>query len=248
MSRSRVIPFSGIFNFRDLGGYPTVDGRTTRWGKLYRSDVAHDALSPEDLTLLRSLGVVTTLDLRSPAEVERTTSALRGDPTIRYVNTSVLSNDGLNEKRDEASLDDEYLARRYLHYLDVGAEAFAQAFAELSVDENYPLVFNCFLGKDRTGVLAALVLSCLEVERSAIVDDYALTAARVPLIVEKLRSDPVYRDTIDRTHPIVLGATSETMTRFLDEVDRRFGGAGDWALSVGVPQWQLDQMRRFLIE
>ncbi|MCU1362788.1 MAG: protein tyrosine/serine phosphatase [Acidimicrobiaceae bacterium] len=200
------------------------------------------------MALLRSLGVATVVDLRSPSEVARTGSAFRGDPFIRFVNSSVLSSDVLNEPRDEESMDDQYLARRYLHYLEVGGDAFTRAFEEMSHEENYPLVFNCFFGKDRTGVLAALVLSCLGVERSSVVDDYALTATRVPLIVERLRTDPLYRDTVERTNPVVFSATTATMSRFLDEVDQRFGGARGWALGAGVSRRQLDRISHLLLE
>jgi protein tyrosine/serine phosphatase len=205
-------------------------------------------MTPADLELLRSLGVATVIDLRSPVEVERTVSALRADPSIRYVNTSVLSNDGLMERREESTFDEGYLARRYLHYLDVGGDAFMRAFAEMAVSENYPLVFNCFLGKDRTGVLAALVLSCLGVQRDEIIEDYALTSTRVPFIVEKLRSDPVYRDTIDRTDPIVLDANALTMTNFLEQIEQRYSGARNWALGAGVASGQLDRMSELLLE
>jgi protein-tyrosine phosphatase len=200
------------------------------------------------MELLRSLGIATVIDLRSPVEVERTGSALRAETSIRFVNTSVLSNDGLIERRDASSFDDEYLTRRYLHYLDVGKNAFTGAFSEMAISENYPIVFNCFLGKDRTGVLAALVLSCLGVERDDVVRDYVLTAARVPLIVEKLRNDPVYRDTIDRTDPIMLDANEHTMTNFLNELDVRYGGAREWALRSGVRDDQLKRLSEFLLE
>ncbi len=247
MTTSRLIPFREVLNFRDLGGYRTSDGRTTRWGRLFRSDVGQP-LSPEDRELLRSLGIATVVDLRSPVEVERTASALRADPMIRYVNTSVLSNDGLIERQEESSFDEGYLARRYLHYLDVGRDAFSTAFAEMAAAENYPLVFNCFLGKDRTGVLAALVLSSLGVERDDIVEDYALTATRVPLIVEKLRNDPVHRNAIERTDPIVLDANALTMTTFLRDLDEHFGGARSWALAAGVSSDELDRMSELLLE
>ncbi|MGP8009009.1 MAG: tyrosine-protein phosphatase, partial [Acidimicrobiales bacterium] len=127
-------------------------------------------------------------------------------------------------------------------------DAFTRAFSELAAVENYPLVFNCFLGKDRTGVLAALVLSCLGVERENIVEDYAFTATRVPFIVEKLRRDPVYRDAIDRTDPVVLAASETTMTRFLEELDRRYGDARGWALSAGVKPDELERLIELLLE
>jgi protein-tyrosine phosphatase len=247
VAMSRLVPFSEVLNFRDLGGYRAVDGRETRWGRLFRSDVAH-SLSEEDLDVLRDLGIVTVIDLRSALEIERTVSALRRDGSIRFVNASVLTNDGLSERREEATLDESYLTRRYLQYLDVGAGAFVDAFAEMAVAENYPLVFNCFLGKDRTGVLAALVLSCLGIERDCIIEDYAFTATRVPFIVDVLRRDPVYRETIDRTDPILLGATDTTMSSFLNEIDRLYGGARSWALTAGVPQKHLDQLDELLLE
>jgi protein-tyrosine phosphatase len=243
----RLVPFSEILNFRDLGGYRTEDGRSTRWGRLFRSDVGQPLIDT-DLELLSSLGIATVIDLRSPVEVERTASALRADTTIRYVNTSVLSNDGLVERRGESGFDEGYLARRYLHYLEVGSGAFTRAFAEMAVGDNYPLVFNCFLGKDRTGVLAALVLDCLGVERSEIVEDYALTSTRVPLIVKKLRSDPTYRDSIDRTDPVMLGANAVTMIDFLEGLEQRFGGARQWALGAGVSEGELDSMSELLLE
>ena len=123
----------------------------------------------------------------------------------------------------------------------------AHALKEMAKEENYPLVFNCFLGKDRTGVLAALVLSCVGVERSAIVEDYAFTATRVPLILEKLRRDPAHRDTIDQTDPVLLAANEMTMSRFLDEVERRYGGARAWVRSVGVSQASLDALSDLLL-
>jgi protein tyrosine/serine phosphatase len=152
------------------------------------------------------------------------------------------------EERVDGSLTSDYLVNRYLFYLDTGAPAMVHALDEMGKEENYPLVFNCFFGKDRTGVLAALVLSCVGVEHDAVVEDYAFTATRVPLILEKLRRDPVHRDTIDQTDPVLLAANEMTMSRFLDEVDRRFGGARAWAQSAGVPRESLDALRDLLLD
>ena len=69
--RDRLVPLSGAFNFRDLGGYPTADGRVTRWGTLFRSDTLHE-LTVADVDLLRSLGLATIIDLRTSRELERT--------------------------------------------------------------------------------------------------------------------------------------------------------------------------------
>jgi protein-tyrosine phosphatase len=246
VNQPRLIPFDEVLNFRDLGGYPTSDGRVTRWRRLYRSNVLHD-LSVEDLELFQSLGIVTVVDLRSPGEVERTGYGLLADEPIRFVNSSVLSNAALEERID-GSLTSDYLVKRYQFYLETGAAAMAHALEEMAKEENYPLVFNCFFGKDRTGVLAALVLSCVGVDREAVIEDYAFTATRVPLILEKMRQDPVHRDTIDQTDPMLLAANEMTMSRFLDEVDRRYGGARAWAEGVGVSRSTLDALSDRLLE
>lgn len=242
----RIIPFAGASNFRDLGGYHASDGRVTRWGRLYRSDALQD-LTENDVVLLRSLGIVTVVDLRSAAEVERTGRGLLAGESIRFVNPSVLRND-VEEKRLASELDEDYLSQRYLQYLEEGGPAFVRAFEEMAIIENYPMVFNCFFGKDRTGVLAALVLSCLGVDDQTIVDDYALTTTRMQFIIEKLQGDPVYRETIERAHPLVLAANAATMSQFLRNLNSHFGGARSWALSAGALPHQLDRLSDALLE
>jgi protein-tyrosine phosphatase len=234
----RIVPFAGIFNFRDLGGYPTDDGRATRWGRLYRSDALHE-MTADDLKLFRRLGIASIVDLRNPDEVARTGRGLLARETIHFVNPSVLPT-AIGERADASVMGDDYLFERYLHYLEVGREAYARAIQEMSKRENYPMVFNCFFGKDRTGVLASIVLRCLGVKREAIIDDYVMTSTRVDLILERLRRDPVHRDAIDQSDPVLFSAEAATMSKFLDELERCHGGARAWVLSSGVTSRQLD--------
>jgi protein-tyrosine phosphatase len=242
----RIVPFASVFNFRDLGGYPTDDGRSTRWGRLFRSDALHD-MTVDDLELFRQLGVASIIDLRNPDEVARTGRGLLGLETIHFVNPSVLSTS--NEERVDASdLGVDYLYERYLHYLDVGREAFVRAIQEMAKRENYPMVFNCFFGKDRTGVLASLLLRCIGVRRQAVIDDYVLTSTRVDLILERLRRDPVNRDAIEQSDPVLFGAEASTMSKFLHELERRHGGAREWFLRSGVSTRELDVLVEVLLE
>jgi len=227
------VPFTGVLNFRDLGGYRSSDGRTTRWERLYRSDALHD-LSESDLALFRRLGIATVVDLRNASEVERTGRGLLATESIRFVNAPVSAGTDVRASRDGELLGPDYLATRYLEYLDVGGSALVQALEEMTDVEKYPMVFNCFFGKDRTGVLAALVLGCLGVSSHDIVRDYAVTASRVPLILDKLRLDPLYRETLERTNPLVLAAEDATISTFLFELDVRYGGAQAWAQHAGL--------------
>jgi len=193
-SPTRLLPLIGAYNFRDLGGYPTVDGRFTRWGRLYRSDTLHE-LTGDDLELLRGIGLTSVIDLRTKGEVERSGRGVLGSEPIRYLNVSILPEEGGENQAAPATRIDA-VSGRYLSYLEVGKSAFVESFAVMADPDNYPLVFHCQAGKDRTGVLAALLLSCLGVGRPAIVDDYVLTATRMDLILARLRRDPYFADRI----------------------------------------------------
>jgi protein-tyrosine phosphatase len=242
---TRLLPLVGAYNFRDLGGYPTTDGRYTRWSHLYRSDTLAE-LTGEDLQMLREIGIASVIDLRTAKEVERTGIGVLGGEPIRYVNLSVLPEAG-GEQQAAPVNEIGDVAERYLSYLEVGKSAFVESFAVMSDAESYPLVFHCHAGKDRTGVLSALVLGCVGVERSAIVDDYALTATRLDLILGRLRRDPYYADRMNEMPPSVFVVEASTMESFLDGLEERHGGAREWALGAGIPAAQLEALQRLLV-
>ena len=104
-----------------------------------------------------------------------------GAEAADYFHLSVIDEDGGESSGIPAPID-ESLANRYLWYLEIGRGAFARAIGILADAANYPIVFHCAAGKDRTGVLAALILDIVGVERRAIVEDYVLTASRMDAI------------------------------------------------------------------
>lgn len=242
---ARLVPFEGVLNFRDLGGYLSDDGRRTRWRRLYRSNALHD-LTESDLAVFRSLGVATIVDLRSASEIEYTGRGLLDHEAVHFVHAPVFSDYPSDESRPV--IDEGYLSRRYLEYLERGAPAFVRVIEEMTNPERYPLVVNCFLGKDRTGVVTALVLSCLGVERSAVVKEYVLTDARVPLMVEKLLGDPRLRDEVAHENPLLLGAPAAAMANFLAAMDDRYGGPVAWARQAGVSSERIAQLRDLLLD
>jgi protein-tyrosine phosphatase len=243
----RIVAFAQVHNFRDLGGYQTDDGHSTRWGQLFRSDAMHD-LTESDLEVLRKLGIVTIVDLRNADEVRRVGRGLLANEPARFINAPVLAGAMMEERGGDVEFDDDYLATRYMQYLQGGGVAFVRALREMTVADNYPLIFNCFFGKDRTGVLAALVLGCLGVSREQIIADYAITASRVPFIVKKLSRDPAHKETIERTDARLLAADERTMTSFLDRLERDYGGALSWALSSGISSARLHVLSETLLE
>jgi rhodanese-related sulfurtransferase len=242
----RLVPLDGAFNFRDLGGYRGAGGWQTRWGRLFRSDTLHE-LTSSDVDRLRSMGLATVVDLRTPRELERTGRGLLGPEPIGYRHLSVIGyGDAEGEAMAGPSVDD--LSARYLWYLEVGAAALAEALTLLGDPANYPLVFHCAAGKDRTGVLAALVLELLGVEPEVIVADYVITADRMELILGRYRSDPAFEARMATVPASRFSVVAATMEGFLDVLHRRFGGAEGWATASGVSPVSVARMRDVLLE
>jgi hypothetical protein len=244
-SPSRLLPLVGAYNFRDLGGYPTVDGGLTRWGRLFRSDTLHE-LREADLKILRDIGLRTVIDLRTPTEVAQTGRGLLEHEPVSYLHLSVI------QEREAAgplppSLADIDLADMYVQWLDSAREPLVRALSTVADPARFPLVFHCAAGKDRTGVLAALTLDIVGVDRQVIVEDYVLTAERIDLIRARQRLDP---ETAQRMAdaPQIFDAEARTMTVFLDVLHDRHGGGREWALTAGVPAEALDTMTTLLVD
>jgi protein tyrosine/serine phosphatase len=241
-----LVPLVGALNFRDLGGYPTDDGRQVRSRQLFRSDTLSD-LSDEDLVVLADIGLATIIDLRTPTEVEREGRGPLENHPINYINLSVLPEESGETVAAPPPMD-AHPGERYLWYLEVGKTALATALQMTTEDEAYPLVFHCAAGKDRTGVLAALVLGCLGVRSESIVEDYAETEHRIDEIVDRLRRIPAHAKNLAAIPPERLRVQRQTMEVFLEGLEKRHGGAIEWALEVGIPAEALERMREHHLE
>ena len=230
----RHLRLEGCFNFRDLGGYATGDGRTIRPRTLFRADGPH-ALTAADTAVLGALGLVTLIDLRTGAEAgQRGTyaSALR-DVTAHHLPLI----DVLPETDDLPRwIDPAVVARRYRTMLDDATPAIATLLALLSDARAYPAVFHCSAGKDRTGIVAALVLGLLGVPDDTIVGDYALSRDAMHRLIAHLHEQyPDATDRLDQVAPAMVAAEPEAMAQFIASVRVDFGSFAGYAAAVGVP-------------
>jgi protein-tyrosine phosphatase len=174
VAADRRVPFEGVTNFRDLGGYRTRSGARVRWGLVFRADALH-GLSARDLGLYDRLGLRAVYDLRG--ELERTE---RPNPVPSHPLTIIGRPAGTDPPAavpGTTGADGE----RILHDLYIGLIEHAtlqigELFTALATDDGLPAVFHCHAGKDRTGLVAALLLEALGVERDLVLDDYELTA------------------------------------------------------------------------
>jgi hypothetical protein len=249
----RLVPLVGSFNFRDLGGYPGLDGRLTRWGRLFRSDALHE-LTDADVARLRAMGLRTVVDLRTERELHSSGRGPLGQEPVSFHHLAVVQ-EGV---RGTVTADAEALAapappgddlaERYLWYLDVGRGSLVEALTLLGDSDRYPLVFHCAAGKDRTGVLAALVLELVGVDREVIVADYVITAERLRFIMDRWRADPQFAERMAKVPASRFSVEAPTMEGFLDGLAGRHGGARSWALEAGVPPEVLDRLVAQVLE
>lgn len=180
---NRVIPLQGGRNFRDLGGYTTVDGRRVLWERLYRSGVM-SYLTDQDHACLRPLDIRVVCDLRTLRERQR-------EP-IRWCSTDVINMQWDDDQHDGVVWDllrsTDFPAWRakaamitlYRNIPSRFEKKYSQLFSCLAAGR-LPLVFGCSAGKDRTGVAAGLILTILGVPRDQVMADFALTDRVVDL-------------------------------------------------------------------
>jgi hypothetical protein len=243
---ARFVALRGAYNFRDLGGLPTVDGRVTRAGVMFRSDALHH-LEADDIEQLVLLGITTIIDLRSAFEVERHGRGALADESIGWVHAPLSNVDATNHTPPPA-LAEGNLGEYYTASLGERTMQLARVIELLASPDQLPAVFHCTAGKDRTGIVAALVLSLVDVEPDAIVDDYALTDPRMPLIVQRLRGPGTDAELAQVLAGSVVRAEAHSMRTFLVALERGYGGGAGWARAAGISDETVARLRELLVD
>ena len=254
---SRVLEWEGCLNVRDLGGLTTDGGGRTRTGALVRADVP-TRLTPAGRASLLDHGIRTMVDLRFANEVARDWDVypfqdLAGDPqavVVAYAN--VPFNTGRDPADDEA-IHNAYRAatsRSELNRLDLDRNrpAIVAAIAAIADAVTGGVLVHCHAGKDRTGIVVALLLSLVGVSDDDIADDYARTAVNLePLIVEWLDSITDDANERDRLRALAMPAR-EAMLDTLDHLRRDYESAETYLRDGGLSNLQMARLRGRLVE
>ncbi len=236
IDESRILQLEGVVNFRDLGGLPTSDGRTIRRGRIFRSDVLY-RLTPGDTIALRPLGIKTVIDLRSSDEVRNYPESPLKTAGLQHYNVPIVT--------DTPVVADTML-EDYLLLLHNVPEGFRAIFGHLARDV-YPLVINCFAGKDRTGLASALILGALGVPDGAIVADYGLSEQHMVRHINLHRASD---DALAHSGPLPswLVATPATMEMTLNAISEEWGSVRGYLEAIGVSIDELRQITNALVE
>jgi protein-tyrosine phosphatase len=236
----RLIALEGCLNFRDLGGYTGEGGRKIGYGRVYRADDL-SKLSPGDIARIGGLGISAVIDLRSADELASAPNPLRGRSGFAYHHIPLL--DGINSAPG-GPVGIESLPELYKSLVVSAQKQIAGVFQVL-LEHKGGTVFHCTAGKDRTGVIAALILGLCGVAEEDIIADYALTYEKMrpffdtmkekareagfPVPEELLRSDPTF------------------MREFLDFLNRHYGGAEAYLLGLGLTLRDLGDFKNRLL-
>ncbi|RKR90645.1 protein tyrosine/serine phosphatase [Micromonospora pisi] len=240
---SRVTTFASIFNFRDVGGYTGLDGRTVRWRRLYRSDSLH-RIEEVDQSVFAELGIRTVIDLRRPHEVTR-------DGRVpAYDGLTYLHIHPEHREWDEVPYEEDlgvarYLANRYRDLAETGAAGIAHAVGTIADEDTAPVVVHCVAGKDRTGVVCALTLSLLGVSDADIAADYALSTEAS----ERFRAwISTHLPTAAPLPRPFYSSPAEAMMLFLTELRQQHGSTEEYLLSAGLTRGQIATLRAHLLD
>jgi protein-tyrosine phosphatase len=242
-NRSRRLAWEGLLNSRDLGGYPTADGRETRWGAVVRSDNL-TPLTDAGRAALMAYGVRSIVDLRRPHEVEEQPNpfAAPGPHGIRYTNIP------LQDPAAPEQAEPETLALIYTAMLDRFATRVAAVMTAIAQAPDGGVLVHCAGGKDRTGLVSALVLSLAGVAPETVAADYALSEKYLrPREEAYLLNGPGERAERERI-VAMYSPKAEVMIETLDYMRRRYGGVEHYMRHAGVTADDVTRIRRRTVQ
>jgi protein-tyrosine phosphatase len=245
----RHLGFKSVSNFRDIGGYSAREGRTVAWRRVFRSG-EFARLTGDDYRILKEeIRLATVIDLRSAGEIERQGKGLLAGADIRYHNVSFIA-DGGDRKADERRFKE--LKNMGEFYVDIirqkdYGKRIIEALEVIAEPANHPLVFHCAVGKDRTGILAAVLLSVLGVEDKDIIEDYSLSGPYMEEMLKNLNNDPGIARAAQALPEYFWKAAPESMTLFLATLRKEYGSVPGYLGYMGCEPSLTERLERALL-
>lgn len=246
---------SGALNFRDLGGLPTEDGRVIRGGRFFRSDSLQQ-VTEEDVTRLeQELGLMFVIDLRGAEESVAEGRGRLDQLPVCHINIplrdfqSLVDVDGPEHLKVPTDAAAESaggpMMPHYVHNLEVDRNMVVAVDLVAKALGYGPTVVHCAFGKDRTGIVTALILRMVGVTEDAVVADYMASSENIERCIARAREIPRYAPFAD----LDVWRCDEGMIRFfLRELQERHGNATEWALGKGITEPAITGLRAVLVE
>lgn len=253
---TRRLKMQGLFNARDLGGFPTQDGGVTKFGVFLRSE-APVGLSEADITYLKDYGVTASMDFRSTGETVTRPSDLA--ELLPYYHRPLFHEaavvGGAPKEKPKPPKDLDW-GKQYIVMAEESRE-WAKKVLTIAAENPGVLLYHCTTGKDRTGLMTCYLLSIAGVEKPDIVADYSVSQIFLEPVYEKIRSGalnmgggepqdaphekPKMDESFFRTPP-------EAMQTVMDYLEERYGGVVAYLRTIGVPEETMEAIRRKFTE
>ncbi|MCM3338612.1 tyrosine-protein phosphatase [Paenibacillus sp. MER TA 81-3] len=256
----RVLPLAGGSNFRDLGGYAASDGRRVRWGRLYRAAELSE-LTVDDVSYLDSLHLRALCDFRDSDEVASMPSPplqavnsnhvplvqLSGSTAIRHSRDVIRQPSAFNTGEQGQLLVN--LNRSLVH----STAGIRSVFELLLREDGTPLLFHCTAGKDRTGLISALILIAIGVPKETVMHDYMLTNRYLNVFNLRLKTEAWMADRHGLVNPDVLQAVMEARPEYLtaafEEMEQAYGGVHPYLEdALGLTETDIEELKLKLLE
>lgn len=242
----RRLNIPGLLNVRDLGGYPTSNGMVTKWRRLLRGDGLH-RLSHEGVQLLNAEGLTSVIDLRSQAELEEEPNPYLGQEHVGFYHRPIYDDLAPAMMATHEAAGDDPLVAFYLTALLERSEAMRNVLATIASAPKGPILFHCTAGKDRTGLVAALLLENAGSDRETILADYSLTENFIASLVKELLERTRQSGGDTARHAQFLACAPKTLAKTLDQIDQRHGSVAGYLKDIGLPEGDLSNLRDRLL-
>ena len=250
----RLLPMDGSHNTRELGGYKTTDGKTIKWGKLFRSDKLSD-ISSADQEYLQNLGIKKIVDFRSEQEKAEDPNII---PTgIKYVEMPI-SVDGAMRSKIEAVLKGETDRKVESFLIDANREFVTdytdvyENFLRGLIDEDVPTLFHCTAGKDRAGFAAAITLIALGVSKADVINDYMktndFTQERIEETISQIELMSLYQADAEILRPL-LGVEQIYIETAFKTAEEKYGSLENFIrVGLNISDADIKKLRNKFLE
>ena len=247
MEQNRHIRIDGAYNIRDLGGYSNQSGGTTRWRSMLRADSLH-RLAEAGVEALLAEGVTTVVDLRRADELDMAPNPFRDHPGVRYLNVSLFA-DLAPDSLERCPIDGQWdvLGDLYVRAVTIRQNEFRKVLEIIADAPEGAVVFHCTAGKDRTGLIAAFLLSIAEIDLENVLDDYVLTGACIEPIVDELIASATARGVDAAAFIPLLACERDTLRATFDHLVERYGSVLGYLRAIGVDAATIARLKARLL-
>jgi protein-tyrosine phosphatase len=239
---SRQLVLRGAYNVRDLGGYLTAQGTPVPWRRFLRGDCLH-RLDEGEAARLHFEGLRMVIDLRTAREVRDAPSRLARQRGVAWVNLPLFDALSPADLAEVEVPQGHPLLALYITAAETRGAAIATILTRIAAQREGTVLFNCTAGKDRTGIIAALLLGLAGVSHTDIVADYAMTEDLIPELVAEFLSQSRARGGDTRSYATLLESPASAMAGFLDHMTTKYGSVMGYFDHIEIPTEVLSRLQ-----